>query len=292
MADSEDPQHPFSHPGARTINARGKLISLETPIVMGILNITPDSFHSESRIASVNAAIDSAGEMLGAGAAILDIGGASSRPGAEVIPVREELDRLMPVLQALRNTFPDAVLSVDTWRAEVAREALAAGAHIINDITAGTVEEDILRIVAEAGAPYIAMHMRGTPGDMPKSPEYDDLPGEVLLFFADRIRAIKAAGIGDIMIDPGFGFGKTAAQNFILLRHLNVFRFLELPLLIGLSRKSMIWRTLNITPEEALNGTTAMHMVALQQGANILRVHDVKEATEVVTLHNRLAARD
>ena len=272
----------------RTLNARGRLISLETPIVMGILNLTPDSFYPGSRIDSVQSAISRAGEMLEEGATILDIGAASSRPGADVIPMDEELSRIMPVLKGLVSAFPEAIFSIDTWRAEVANEVLRAGAHVINDITAGSLEPQILDVVAAASAPYVAMHMLGTPGNMPARPAYDDIVGDILRYLVGRLEVIRAAGVKDVILDPGLGFGKSVDQNFTLLKGIGVFRFLELPLMVGLSRKSMIWRTLDISPDEALNGTTALHLVALQQGASILRAHDVRAAIEVIELHQRL----
>jgi dihydropteroate synthase len=272
-----------------TLNARGTIISLERPIVMGILNLTPDSFYPGSRIDSVEAAVARAGEMLEEGAQILDVGAATSRPGSDVISADEELKRLMPVVEKLLTTFPDAILSIDTWRVQVAREVLSAGAHLINDITAGTGEPGILEVTAEAHAPFIAMHMKGTPGNLEKKPVYEDIVGEILRFFVDRLNVIRSAGITDIVLDPGLGFGKSVDQNFILLKGLGVFRFLELPLMIGLSRKSMVWRTLDISPDEALNGTTALHMIALQQGVRILRVHDVRAACEAIALHQRLS---
>jgi len=272
----------------RTLNARGKLITLDNPVVMGILNLTPDSFYPGSRIDSVKAAVSRAGEMLAEGATILDIGAASSRPGADVISPEEELRRIIPVLEGLLSAYPEAILSVDTWRAGVANQVLRTGAHIINDITAGTQEPEILDIVAATGAPYVAMHMLGSPGNMPVRPAYKDIVGEILRYLVARLEQIRAAGIKDIIIDPGLGFGKSVDQNFALLKGLGVFRFLELPVMIGLSRKSMIWRTLDISPDDALNGTTALHLFALLQGATILRVHDVRAAVEVITLHKRL----
>lgn len=255
---------------------------------MGILNLTPDSFHTGSRITNIETAIERTSQMLSDGAAIIDIGAASSRPGASVIEVKEELERLMPTLEVLFKTFPDSIFSIDTWRAEVARTALVAGAHLINDISAGTLEPEIVRVTADVGAPFIAMHMLGTPGNMPMHPQYKDVAGDVLRFFVGHIRHLRDAGLSDIIIDPGFGFGKTVTQNFELLKRLEIFRFLELPLMVGLSRKAMIWRTLEISPEEALNGTTALHMIALQKGVNILRVHDVKAAREVIALYSHL----
>jgi dihydropteroate synthase len=253
--------------------------------VIGILNLTPDSFYAGSRITSVEDALVRTEHMYAEGAKIIDIGAASSRPGSEVIEVKEELRRLMPVLEALLAQFPDVVFSVDTWRSEVAAAALSAGAHIINDISAGLCEPDIVKITAGYQAPFIAMHMLGTPGNMPVHPEYKDIAGDILRFFAKRIRYLRDAGLSDIILDPGFGFGKSVDNNFDLLRKLEIFQFLELPLMVGLSRKAMIWRTLEISPEEALNGTTALHMIALQKGARILRVHDVRAAREAITVY-------
>lgn len=270
-----------------SFNARGKLISLERPIVMGILNLTPDSFYTGSRIADADEAITRTGQMLDEGASIIDVGAASSRPGSDIIPMVEELHRLIPVLEKLIKAYPHAIFSVDTWRAEVAKAALSAGAHLINDISAGTLEPEIMDAAAKAHAPFIAMHMLGTPGRMPVAPQYHDVAGEILRYFVGRIRAFHEAGISDIILDPGFGFGKTVTHNFNLLRHLEIFQFLELPILVGLSRKAMIWRTLDIAPEEALNGTTALHILALQKGVNILRVHDVKAAREAIELYLR-----
>jgi dihydropteroate synthase len=270
-----------------SINARGKLISLEQPIVMGILNLTPDSFYAGSRLVDPDEAIVRTGQMLDEGAVIIDIGAASSRPGSDIIPIDEELRRLMAVLEKVTKKYPQAIFSVDTWRAEVAQAALSAGAHLINDISAGTLEPEIMHFTAQAHAPFIAMHMLGTPGRMPVAPQYSDVAGEVLRYFVGRMRAFREAGISDIILDPGFGFGKTVAHNFSLLRHLEIFQFLELPMLVGLSRKSMIWRTLDIPPEEALNGTTALHILALQKGVQILRVHDVKAAREAIKLYLR-----
>ncbi len=271
-----------------TINVRGRVIAIDTPLVMGILNLTPDSFYSGSRVASIDDAVTRTQQMHAEGADFIDIGAASSRPGSAVISTSDELERLMPVLEALLQRFPEVIFSVDTWRSDVAKTALSTGAHIINDISAGTLEPDIVRIAADFHAPFIAMHMLGTPGDMPAKPEYKDVAGDVLRFFARRVRELRDAGLTDIILDPGFGFGKSVDNNFDLLYKLEIFQFLELPMLVGLSRKSMIWRTLDIAPEEALNGTTALHMVALQKGAKILRVHDVRAAKEAIALYQRL----
>lgn len=272
------------HPQQHTLNLRGRLLSLSHPLVMGILNVTPDSFYTGSRVLEVQSAINKAGEMLDEGADMIDIGAVSSRPGAEILSVAEEERRLLPVLEGVIGAYPQALISIDTWREEVARRALTAGAHMINDISGGTLEPEIVRHCADAGAPFVLMHMRGRPGAMPSSPVYDDVCSEVLGFFAQRIRELQELGIHDIILDPGFGFGKTVEHNFEMLRRLDVFRFLHRPLLVGISRKSMIWRTLDTHPGDALNGTSALHMYALERGANILRVHDVRSAREVITL--------
>jgi len=255
---------------------------------MGILNVTPDSFYTRGRDTTVSALLEEAAQMLGEGAAILDIGGASTRPGAAPVPADEELRRVLPVIAAIRERFPDAWLSVDTYHATVAREAVAAGAMIVNDISAGMFDSNMLAAVAALQVPYIAMHMQGTPQTMQHNPQYDDVTASVRASLADACARCSATGITDVIVDPGFGFGKTVAHNFSLLQNMHTLRLLGKPLLAGLSRKSMICRTLNVTPGGALNGTTALHMVALQQGANILRVHDVKEAAEVITLYEQL----
>ncbi len=273
-----------------TLNCRGRLLSLERPLVMGILNITPDSFYTGSRIMDVRATVERAGRMLAAGAAILDIGGMSSRPGAEVIAPDMEWARIQPVIEAILEAFPEAILSIDTVHPTVARRAVVAGVRLINDISAGRIDPEMYATVAALRVPYILMHMRGRPETMAEEARkgYTDLLTEIWDFLAAEVGRLRELGVIDIIIDPGFGFGKTIAHNFELLRHLHAFRTFDLPLLAGLSRKSMIWRTLGITPEAALNGTTALNLVALQQGANILRVHDVREAVEVVDLFWRM----
>ncbi len=267
-----------------TLNCRGRLIDLKTPRIMGILNSTPDSFYAGSRIPGTDEALARAEAMLRDGATFLDIGGYSTRPGAADVPEEEELGRVVPLVEALVAAFPEALLSIDTFRSRVAREALEAGAALVNDITAGLRDAEMLPLVAEKRVPFIMMHMRGTPADMAGLTEYVDLAGEILFYFSERLAAARALGITDLIADPGFGFAKTRAQNFELLAGLRDFRVLEAPLLVGISRKSMVWKTLGIDPSEALNGTTALHMLALQGGANILRVHDVREASECVRL--------
>ncbi|MGI9159479.1 MAG: dihydropteroate synthase [Saprospiraceae bacterium] len=269
-----------------TLNCRGILLDLSRPILMGILNTTPDSFYTGSRIPDVSALLDQAGAMLADGARILDVGGASSRPGAAEVPEAEEIRRVVPAVQALNTAFPEAILSVDTWRAAVAKEALDAGARIVNDISAGQLDKDLWDTLAGAGAPYVLMHMQGTPQTMQAQPFYSDVVQEVLDFFIQQVALLRDRGIQDIILDPGFGFGKTLEHNYRLLDQLDVFQtVLELPVLAGLSRKSMICKALRVSPEAALNGTTALHVIALQKGAKILRVHDVREAREVIELH-------
>ncbi len=272
----------------KTLNCRGRLLVLDQPKVMGILNITDDSFYAGSRLPNVEGAIERAGNMLAGGATILDVGGMSSRPGAPLSEAVEEADRVVPVIEALAGAFPEALISVDTVHALVARQAIAAGAHLINDISAGRFDPDLYSTVAKLGVPYILMHMKGKPENMMQQAVYESLLTEVWDFLAAEIGKLRALGVRDIVVDPGFGFGKTVAHNFELLRQLHAFRTFDLPVLAGVSRKSMIWRTLGTSPEKALNGTTALHMVALQQGASILRVHDVVEAVEVVRLWQEL----
>ena len=261
-----------------------RLLSLAVPRVMGILNATPDSFFAGSRQATAQAAVGQARQMVADGADILDVGGVSTRPGAEEVAEAEEWARLQPVLEGIRQALPEVVISVDTFRASVARRALAAGADIINDVTGGQ-DPDMWPSVAQARVPYVLMHMRGTPQTMAALTAYDDVAAEVAQHLAHRLAAARAAGLADVVLDPGIGFAKTPAQSFALLRQLPALAALGAPVLIGLSRKGLIWKTLGITPNEALNGTTALHMVALQGGAAILRVHDVRPAVEAVRLY-------
>ncbi len=274
----------------RTLNCRGRLLTLDPPVVMGILNVTPDSFYDGGRYQARDEVLRQTEKMLYEGAAVVDVGGMSSRPGAARVPEAEELRRVVPVIAAIGEAFPEALISVDTVRPAVAREAVAAGAHLINDISAGTLAEDMYETVAALGVPYCLMHMQGTPGTMQRAPRYEDVVQEVLDFFIREVGKLRELGVVDIVIDPGFGFGKTLEHNYRLLKNMHVFQILDLPVLAGLSRKSMIYRLLETTPEEALNGTTALHMVALQQGAAILRVHDVREAVEATRLWEQLNA--
>ncbi len=267
------------------LNCRGTLLDLSLPKVMGILNITPDSFFDGGKYIDEESILRQVQLMLNEGAGIIDIGAASSRPGAAEVTAEQELERLMPALQAIVKNFPHAIISVDTYRASVAEKVLQAGAHIINDITSGS-DKKMLDVVSAYKAPYVLMHMQGTPQTMQQNPAYVNVVKEVLAFFVSKIETTKQAGITDVILDVGFGFGKTVEHNFELLKHLDVFKITGMPMLAGLSRKSMICKTLNIKPADALNGTTALNMVALMHGAKILRVHDVKAAVECCRLHN------
>lgn len=271
-----------------TLNCNGQLVDLTTPKVMGILNITPDSFYSGSRIPTLEQALIRTAKMLEDGATFIDIGGYSSRPGADDITEAEEISRVIPIIEALTTEFPNLLLSIDTFRGAVARAAIESGATLVNDISAGLMDTDMLELIAEKRVPYIMMHMRGTPTTMSRLIEYKEMVQEILYYFSERLENARALGITDIIADPGFGFAKTREQNFELLGKLDAFKILEVPVLAGISRKSMIWKTLNITADEALNGTTALNMVALQKGANILRVHDVAEAMQCIKLKEAL----
>lgn len=273
----------------RYINAGGKLIDLGTPRVMGIINITPDSFFKGSRYTSDEDIMRVAVKMLDEGADILDIGGYSSRPGAADISGEEEGKRVFNAIKLLVRELPDTIISVDTFRADIAMEAIAGcGAHIINDISGGDADSDMFSVVEKLNVPYIMMHMQGDPRTMQANPVYDDVVADILKWFGARIYRLQSAGVKDIIIDPGFGFGKTAEHNFEILRRLGDFSIAGLPVLAGLSRKSMIWKTLGIKADEALNGTTALNIVALTNGADILRVHDVKEAVQTIKLFKKL----
>ncbi|MBT8319899.1 MAG: dihydropteroate synthase [Gramella sp.] len=270
------------------INCKGNLVDLTKPKVMGIINITPDSFYSGSRSITEKEILQSAEIMLREGATFLDLGAYSSRPGADDITVEEELKRMIPAIELILNEFPDANLSIDTFRSEVAEKSIQAGAALINDISAGKLDGQMLPMIAKHQVPYIMMHMRGTPQNMKDLNQYEDLTAEVLFYFSERIRAVRDLGINDLIIDPGFGFAKDTDQNYELLSRFELFRNLELPVLAGVSRKSIIWKKLNISAIEALNGTSVLNTVALMKGASILRVHDVKEAIEAIKLTNEL----
>lgn len=270
------------------INCKGKLIELSVPRVMGILNCTTDSFYDGARYNNEQAIVAQAAKMLAEGADFIDIGAYSSRPNAKFISEAEELERIVPAVNAVLKQFPDALLSVDTFRASVAKACIEAGAAIVNDISAGLLDENMLPTVGRLKVPYIMMHMRGNPKTMQSLTEYDDIVSDMLLYFSKQIAAARANGIDDIIIDPGFGFAKTLEQNYEVLSKLELFKITGLPLLAGMSRKSMIYKLLGISAQEALNGTTALNTVALMKGASILRVHDVKEAVETVRIISQL----
>jgi len=272
------------------INCKGELIFFDTPKVMGILNITPDSFYAQSRTTPAEV-LRKAEQMLQEGATFVDIGGYSSRANAQEVSPQEELQRVVPVVEALVKHFPDIRISVDTFRAEVARESLEAGACIINDISAGQIDPAIWEVVAHYQVPYIAMHMRGTPQTMQTYTEYDKLTKDILYYFSQIKDKARQLRINDLIVDPGFGFSKTLAQNYELMQQLALFKALECPILVGISRKSMIYKLLDTTPEEALNGTTVLNTFALLHGADILRVHDVKEAVECVKIVGELCRK-
>ncbi len=261
---------------------------IERPLVMGIINVTPDSFYAGSRFHGNDAVLEAAEKMLNEGADIIDIGGQSTRPGSKQVSITEESERVIEAIASVHARFPDAVISIDTYSAGVASTAVAAGASMVNDISAGSFDESMLGTVAKLNVPYIAMHMQGTAETMHQHRIYENVSREVLDFFIERKDACIRAGIKDLIIDPGFGFSKTAPHNFELLKNLSLFRMLDCPILAGLSRKSTIYKTLDITAAEALNGTTVLNTVALLKGANMLRVHDVKEAKEAIKLVSQL----
>lgn len=271
-------------PRHSTINCRGKILSFNQAVVMGILNVTPDSFYRPDA-GTLEQLCERAATMLEEGATILDLGAMSSRPGALEIPAQEEMDRLLPLVELLAKNFPEAILSVDTYRSAVAKPALDAGVHILNDISGGMLDPELPKLAAQYQAPYICMHLKGTPATMQQEAVYEDLLLEIQTFFYQQLATLSDQGVIDIILDPGFGFAKTIAHNFTLLKNLSWLQHLHRPVLVGISRKSMIWKSLKSTPENALNGTTALHMLALEQGANILRVHDVRQAMECINLH-------
>ncbi len=279
-------------PQDTTLNCRGKLADLSVPVVMGILNVTPDSFFDGGRYVGLDNALQQAAAMLEEGAWCIDVGGMSSRPGAEILKPEAELSRVAPVIEAIAKRFPDARISIDTVHGFVAKRALECGATLINDISAGRIDPGILEVAADLKVPYVLMHMQGKPSDMQVNPLYQDVVTDILDFFIAEVGRLREIGIGDILLDPGFGFGKTLEDNYRLLHNLHAFKITGLPLVAGISRKSMVYRPLGIGPDEALNGTTALHMVALQQGAKLLRVHDVRAAVEVIRLWQLLENAD
>lgn len=270
------------------LNVKGKLLDMSQPRVMGVLNVTPDSFFDGGQYLSTDAVLLQVEKMLQDGATFIDVGGYSSRPGAEVVTPEEEIKRVVPAIRRIMKAFPDALISIDTFRSEVARAAVEEGACIINDVSGGEADARMFETVGTLHVPYILMHMRGTPQTMNQHTNYEDMLKEIAAYFQQRILSLQQQGVKDIILDPGIGFAKTVQQNFQLLQQLDYFRIFSQPKLIGVSRKSLIWRTLNITPEEALNGTSVLNTVALLKGASILRVHDVKEAVEVIKLIHAL----
>ena len=268
-----------------TLNCKGRILLIDKPQVMGIINITPDSFYEGSRFSNHSTILVQFEKMLRQGADIIDIGGQSTRPGSERITIEEELKRIIPAIESACKEFPSALISVDTFYSRVASESIAAGASMVNDTSCGSIDAEMLNVVGGLGVPYVCMHARGTPDTMQHNPVYENVTRQVLDFFIEKTEACRVAGIKDVIIDPGFGFGKTIKHNFELLKNLSVFKILERPLLLGISRKSTIYKTLNGTSAGALNGSTVLNTIGLMNGADILRVHDVKEAKEAVLLH-------
>ncbi len=271
-----------------TINCKGQLVDISQPKVMGILNVTPDSFFDGGHYKNASDILSQVERMHNQGASFIDIGGYSSRPGADFVSESDELNRVVPVVELILKHFPKILISIDTFRSQVAKQTIEAGAALINDISAGKLDKQMIKTIGTLGVPYIMMHMRGNPKTMQQQTDYDDLIKDIISYFGERIAEAHKAKINDIIIDPGFGFAKTLEQNYELLNRLNLLKLIDKPILAGVSRKSMIYKTLNTTSKEALNGTTALHMIALENGASILRVHDVKEAIECVTLFNQL----
>ncbi len=271
-----------------TLNCRGKIVDLSTPVVMGILNLTPNSFFDGGKFTNEEAVLQQVEKLLRDGATIIDVGGMSSKPGTEIISVEEELKRVLKSVELILEKFPEAIVSIDSMHARVADECLQRGAHLINDISAGRFDVDMVQVIAKYKVPFVLMHMQGLPSDMQNNPVYENVTNELLDFFAERIKVCRGAGINDLILDVGFGFGKTTEHNFTLLRNLNLFNTFNLPVLAGVSRKGMIYKTLAIKPEDALNGTSVLNTVALLNGAKILRVHDAKEAKEAIALVERM----
>jgi len=271
-----------------TINLKGKLMDLSSPKIMGILNITPDSFYDGGKFNSDKKVLDQVEKMINDGADLIDVGGYSSKPGANPVKLEEEIKRVVPVIELIKNKFSDTIISVDTFRSEVAKKAVDSGASIVNDISAGELDSDMFKCVAQLNVPYILMHMKGNPQNMQDKPTYKNVVNEIVKNLSEKIFFAREAGIIDVIIDPGFGFGKTLEHNYEILNNLSFFKKLDCPILVGISRKSMIYKLLDTKPENALNGTTCLHTVSVLSGANILRVHDVKEAKEVVELTNFL----
>ncbi|MFV5696194.1 dihydropteroate synthase [Flavobacterium sp. LB3P122] len=270
------------------INCKGQLIDLSTPKVMGILNVTPNSFFDGGKYKNENEILSRVEKMLVDGATFIDLGAYSSKPSAEFVSEQEEISRIVPAIDLILKNFPETIISIDTFRAEVAKASIESGAAIINDIAAGNLDEKMFEVIAKYNVPYIMMHLRGNPQTMQTLTNYDDIVKEMVFYFSERIAKARSFGINDLIIDPGFGFAKTLEQNYEVFQKMELFSLLELPMLIGISRKSMIYKTLDFNAEEALNGTTVLNTLALTKGAKILRVHDVKEAMECVTLFNKI----
>ena len=267
-----------------TLRLKNQIISLQKPIVMGILNATPDSFYEGSRTKTEKDILQKASQMLEEGTTILDIGGYSTRPDADDISIDEEIKRVVPTIETIKKEFPKAIISIDTFRSEVAKKAVEAGADLINDVSGGSLDKKMFETVADLKVPYILMHMRGTPQTMKTLTDYENIMAEIMTYFQERVLKLKSLGVNDVILDLGFGFAKTIEQNYFLLKNLSIFHHLELPILVGVSRKSMIYKRLDISAFEALNGTSVLNTVAIQNGAKILRVHDVKEAVQAIQL--------
>lgn len=273
----------------KTINIHGNLIDLSTPLVMGILNVTPDSFYTESRKNTIEAALERVEEIIEQGGQIIDIGAQSTRPSSTFLDEEEELNRLIPILSAINKTYPNTIISVDTFYAKVAKQCVELyGASIINDISGGELDSNMFDTIAQLNVPYILMHMKGTPQTMQQETSYKNLIQDISFYLSEKITKLHLLGVNDVIIDPGFGFAKDSDQNFELMKHLDFFKNFDLPILVGVSRKSMICKALDIDPQNALNGTTVLNTYALLNGANILRVHDVKEAVEAVKLTEKI----
>ena len=272
----------------KNINIGGKILSLDPPLIMGILNVTEDSFFDGGRYLTEEAVLDRVGELLADGVDIIDIGAVSTRPGALDLPEQEEIDRIRRAVTLVHGRFPEAVISVDTWRASVARAAVQCGAHIINDVSGGTFDPDMIPTMGQLQVPYVLMHTPEKPDTMQQHTDYEDILAEMIQFFGQQIEKLHEAHVHDIILDPGFGFGKTLEQNYFVLKNMDAFQVFDLPILVGISRKSMIYKLLETTPDKALNGTTVVNTLALMKGANILRVHDVKEAVEVRKIYRSI----
>lgn len=284
MINSEATANPIKHQQSYTINCQGRLIDLSTPIVMGILNVTTDSFFDGGNFVNEKSVLDQVGKMLEEGATIIDVGGASSRPGAEIIAEDIEIERIKKTLGWIKKYFPNAIVSIDTWRSSVAKAGFDYGASLINDISGGDLDSKMFEIVAEYKLPYVIMHIQGNPQNMQINPIYNNVAQEVLLNLQNKVHQLRRLGVNDVIIDPGFGFGKNLTHNYALLQQLSILKLMDCPILVGLSRKSMINQVLGTKSKDALNGTTVLNTIALLNGASILRVHDVKEAIEAIKI--------